>query len=361
MTQEPEHLSPLAAELARLVALSNGKRVRVNDLFDGASRFDPGLVGDPAARSRFRDALDELQAAGRITMPTTRSRTGWDLRVMPPVPAWVMRISDSAAPVRRPAVRVWPSALEAAARIATRADEHALLERIAAWLRDNPSADPAPAEERSLDIFDDEKAIEGYLKTRLFTSGALTLDLLACYLPPLPFASQHIDGAGDTRLIAVENLATYTSLLTAIRELDRDTRPDVHVAWGVGGAFTQSVLSIPMLDPQPARAYYFGDLDVAGLSIAVKAAERAQAAGLPKISPAVSLYEFLLTGPQIWRTTDDTYRQAAPDYEAACNWFPRAIQPQVKDLLISRKRIPQERLSLRVLRQTPELSAWLAP
>ncbi len=56
-------MSPLAAELARLVALSRAKRVLVEELFKDASRFDPVLVGGPEAQSRFRDALDELQAA----------------------------------------------------------------------------------------------------------------------------------------------------------------------------------------------------------------------------------------------------------------------------------------------------------
>jgi hypothetical protein len=57
-----------------------------------------------------------------------------------------------------------------------------------------------PAEERSAELFDDEKALDRYRKTRLFTSGALTLDLLACYDPPLPFVSQHVPGSGPVTL-----------------------------------------------------------------------------------------------------------------------------------------------------------------
>jgi hypothetical protein len=118
-TQE-RAMSPLAAELARLVSLSKGKRVPVEELFNGAGRFDPGLVGDPAARSRFRNALDELRAAGRITLPTAQSRTCWDDRVLPSIPTWVMRVDPvSPAPRIKPAQRVWPSTLEAAGRIAS--------------------------------------------------------------------------------------------------------------------------------------------------------------------------------------------------------------------------------------------------
>ena len=140
-------ISPLAAELERLVGVSKGKRVFVEELFHRAGRFDPGLVGDPEARSRFRNALDELQAAGKIILPAPKSRVGWDTRVLPPIPTWVMRV-DPILPAPRvgPAPKVWPSALEAAGRIASRADEYELLQRIAAWMRDDPAPSLRPPE-----------------------------------------------------------------------------------------------------------------------------------------------------------------------------------------------------------------------
>jgi hypothetical protein len=205
ISPEEAAMSPLAAELARLVTLSKGKRVLVEELFNSASRFDPGLVGDPTARRRFRDALDQLQSAGSITLPTAQSRTGWDARALPHLPVWVTRVeTDAPAPRIEPTQRMWPSALEAAGQIASRADEHELLDRIAAWMRDDPTPDLVPVQERSADLFDDEKAIDGYLKTRLFTSGALTLDLLACFAPPVPFVSQHLNGTGPPQLLVVE-------------------------------------------------------------------------------------------------------------------------------------------------------------
>jgi hypothetical protein len=354
-------LSPLAAELARLITRSEGKRIQVGELFNGVGRFDPGMVGDPGARARFAEALSELQAAGRVALPTASSRTGWDTRVLPAIPVWVMRIDPSPAASRpQPAARVWPSALEAAGRIASRADEHEVLYRIAAWIRDNPAPVPVPVEERSLELFDDEKAIDGYLKTRLFTSGALALGLLACYIPPVPFVSQHVNGTGSTQLLVVENLATYTSFLTVIRELDPRTRPDLHLGWGAGGAFTQSVLSIPMLEPPPTETFYFGDLDLAGLRIAANAAAQASATGLPELRPATSCYLFLLDGPQRWKRADNSNRHSKPDYETVCHWLPGSVQAQARALLQSRQRVPQERLGLQDLRQSPHLLTALA-
>ena len=153
----------------------------------------------------------------------------------------------------------------------------------------------------------------------------------------------------------MENLATYTSFLTIFRQLDSGTRPDLHIGWGHGAAFTQSVLSIPTLDPAPEWGYYFGDLDLAGLQTAVSAATKAEMAGLPRLRPAERCYRFLLNGPERWRRIDGTNRHANSDYDAACRWLPNTLQTQAKELLQARQRIPQERLGIHVLRQNPHL------
>lgn len=357
-------LSPLAAELARCIASAKGKRVPAAEIFDAAGRFDASLIGDPSARNRLREALGELQNAALITMPSANSRTGWDSRILPPLPVWIMRADP--APARRrvtPAARLWPSALETAGAIATRPGEYDILERIASWMRDHPDPVTAPVEERSLDLFDDEKALDDYLRTRLFTMGALTLETLACYRPPVPFASQYMTGSGPCRLLVVENLATYNSFLTVFRELSPRDRPELHLGWGVGGGFAQSVLSVPLLDPVPRQVLYFGDLDLAGLRIAANAARQARAAGLPELRPAASYYRFLLDGPVRWRKADASNRGAQPVDEEACCWLPDALRGPVTELLESRHRIPQERLGTESLRQHPslltELTNWL--
>ncbi|GAA4996994.1 hypothetical protein GCM10023205_82820 [Yinghuangia aomiensis] len=109
------------------------------------------------------------------------------------------------------------------------------------WLRNNPEPFPVPIQDRSLELFDDEKALDGLLKTRLFTPGALSLPLLACFTPALPVVSRHVPGQGPTRVLIAENLATYSSLLTDPQNQPRTKRPDLHIAWGAGNAFARSV------------------------------------------------------------------------------------------------------------------------
>jgi hypothetical protein len=124
-------LSPLAARLAAHVAAARNKRILVSELFTAAQGRDLSLVGDPAARGRFRRALEELAVVSLVTLPSAASRSGWDA------------IVDS----------------------------------------------------------------------------------------PLPFASQHVPAIGPVILLVAENLATYTSFLTAARALGAATRPVLHVAW----------------------------------------------------------------------------------------------------------------------------------
>ncbi|MGI5163407.1 hypothetical protein ACQEU3_03535 [Spirillospora sp. CA-253888] len=318
-----------------------------------AHAFDPSLLGDPQGTARLRAALDTLAQNGHVTFPAEGSRTGWDRRSSPPLPLWVLR-STAPPPGRpKPAPRVWPHLLEAAGRVATRQDEYDLLERIACWLRDDHERVPVPAQERSIELFGDEKALDRMLSRRLFTSGALSLELLACFQPPLPFVSQHVHGVGPTRLMVLENRATYTSVLTLLRGLPVEGRPDAHVGWGAGEQFSGSVLSASELCPPPQEIVYFGDLDLAGLRIAATAAAVATAAGLPGVRPAASCYSALLRHQA--DRPDRSNKGNGLDYALLCEWLPEPLRAPAQELLIRRVRLPQELLGLKALLSDPAL------
>ncbi len=325
-------------------------RVRVEGLLRYVTATDPMLVGDPTARTRLAATLDRLAESGILVLP--KARSGWDHRTRPPLPLWIGK-PETRPPTRpTPTKRVWPQPLEAAAAIATRPDEHQMLDRIATWLRNNPNAEPVPIEERSLEILDDEKALAIETTKRLFTTGALTLDLLACYPTPIPFPSQHVPGTGPTRLLVAENNATFHSLLTAARELDPGVRPDLHIGWGCGNQFPTSISGVTLLDPAPVALYYVGDLDAAGLRIALHAAAAANAHHLPPLRPAVALYEWLLAHGV---PRPDRSNLGISDPGALLAWLPRELHEGVGRLLHDRQRIPQEALGLRILRADPTL------
>lgn len=336
--------------IAAYVAAQPTSRIGVDDLLRHVTAADQTLVGDPTARARLLAALTGLAETGALVLP--KARSGWDVRTQPALPLWVGRTARPPRARRAPEGRVWPRALEAAAAIATRPDEHRLLDRIATWLRNNPGAEPVPIEERSLEILDDEKALSAEVTKRLFTTGALTLDLLACYPTPIPFPSQHVPGIGPARLLVAENNATFHSILTAARLLDPDIRPDLHVGWGCGNQFPTSISAVTMLQPAPTALYYVGDLDAAGLRIAVNAAAAAAAHRLPPLRPAVPLYDWLLAhgNPRA-----DRSNTGVGDPGALLGWLPDRLRGPVAGLLRERRRIPQETLGLRALRADPAL------
>jgi hypothetical protein len=326
-------------------------RVRTEGLLRHVTTADPTLVGDPTARARLAATLDRLAESGTLVLP--KARSGWDHRTQPPpLPLWIGKAGNRPPARSTPTKRVWPQPLEAAAAMATRPDEHHLLDRIATWLRNNPNAQPVPIEERSLEILDDEKALAIETTKRLFTTGALTLDLIACYPTPIPFPSQHVPGSGPTRLLVAENNATFHSLLTAARELDPGVRPDLHISWGCGNQFPTSIAAVTLLDPAATALYYVGDLDAAGLRIALNAAMAANVHHLPPLQPAVALYAWLLAHGV---ARPDRSNTGISDPGGLLAWLPKGLREQVAELLHERKRIPQETLGLRALRADPAL------
>jgi hypothetical protein len=78
---------------------------------------------------------------------------------------------------------------------------------------------------------------------------------------------------------SLENNATDHSFLVAARAQPDHERPDLHLGWGGGNQFSTGVASVGMLDPAPVAVGYFGDLDLAGLQVAVAAAQQARATG----------------------------------------------------------------------------------
>ena len=325
-------------------------RIRIDDVLRHVAAADPTLVGDPTSRARLAEALADLANTGILVVP--KARSGWDDRTSPPLPLWVGKAAQPPHARPRPPKRVWPQALEAAAAIATRPDEHQLLDRIATWLRNNPDAEPVPIEERSLEILDDEKALAIEATKRLFATGTLTLDLLACYPTPIPFPSQHVPGAGPTRLLVAENNATFHSLLTIARRLRPEARPDLHIGWGCGNQFPSSIAAVTLLEPAPTALYYVGDLDVAGLRIAVNAAAAATAHRLPPLRPAVAFYEWLLAHGV---PRPDRSNTGIGDPGALLAWMPKELHGAVAGLLHRQQRVPQETLGLRALRRNPDL------
>lgn len=286
---------PVADRVAAALAEQLGvrrRRVPLDEIWQHLFMLEPALRTDAGKRARLAELLDELAEQGLLELPRTRG--SYEHSEKPPLPQWVLvgeqQISRSAASTETARTFPWRPELSFVASLArVSPEELSLLQRVNGFLRDGgPQSPVVPAQERSLQLFGDEKFLDRVSRGRLFSTGRLSLALLRCEYDPPPFVIAHV-GDGDV-LLVVENGATFRTLR---RLLNHDTPVGV-LAYGGGLAFIQAVGSALDLVQRVGRIVYYGDLDPTGLHIPIEAGERAAELGLPAIEPASDLYRLLI-------------------------------------------------------------------
>ncbi|HNW35737.1 MAG TPA: DUF2220 family protein, partial [Candidatus Ozemobacteraceae bacterium] len=151
-----------------------------------------------------------------------------------------------------------------------------------------------PANERSFDLFGDEKLLLGRGRAVLNRLGA-SLKSLDCYATSEPFVWFSHASAPHTVLIS-ENRDSFSSLNKVLRSGRRylgNSCIDA-VIFGEGRRILHSLsFSLEMLNPNPAALHflYWGDLDSEGISIFL---ELLRAYPGWHIEPAATLYEAML-------------------------------------------------------------------
>lgn len=249
---------------------------------------------------------------------------------------------------------MWRPELAAAAALATTPGEFEVLVAVDRFLRDGGSSRPlVPHQERSVQLFGHEKRLDALRRSRLFISRTLTLDLLRCYEAPLPLTAQHTGDPGPRAgLLIVENSATYASVLRLARERAAAGQPAMAVGYGSGNQLPKSIAGAVQLDPPPADIWYFGDLDEGGLVTAIATAAAATAAGLPRVGPAVPLYEALVEHGE--RQPGVSHVERARSARLATAWFGTTrLAEEAASVLETGHRIAQEAVGYELLRTLP--------
>lgn len=344
----------LVAVLAQTMASHPVQRVPIAALRAAFASFDPTGSTQSDSRARLAAAVAELERQGLARLPAAKRL--WDRATLPPMPAWLER-----PPVVRPAKaalpeRVWRAELAQAGALVTTLEEFRTVEAVDAFLHSGGgSADVVPHRSRSLQVFGHEKALDKLMRTRLFLSGALSLDLLRCYMPPLPLTAQHTGDPGSRpTLLVAENHSTYASMLTVARERAA-AGPALAIAYGGGNQFPSSVVGATQLDPVPVAIGYFGDLDVKGLQIPRSAARLAVEAGLPAPTPARPLYQALLDRDLTETTAGSAVGE--PLARELTAWLDDpSLQRRVVEHLCAGRRLAQEAIGPVELRAVPD---WL--
>lgn len=203
--------------------------------------------------------------------------------------------------------------------------------------------------ERSLQVFGDEKALESMPSTG-WRHVALTLaDLNAVrQAPPLPYESS---GYPDLPAIIVENSDVYYRLCHINRAQARWSL----VIYGSGNKVSGQAERVSQLlaAEQITQLHYFGDLDIAGLKIAHQL--RCKMLGDYGISLQLDaqLYKRLILNHLV--THEGNANNEKFDIESLCDWVPDFVIQEMKALLTTHQRLPQEGVtSLAMLRRTDQ-------
>jgi hypothetical protein len=197
-----------------------------------------------------------------------------------------------------------------------------------------------PIKERSLEVFGDEKRLDGLLSSVLFRPGRLDLmKHLRCEVIGVPLAWKRGPVAASTHpLIVIENAATWHSYC----RWNEERKLFSGVVYGDGNRFADGIRYMTNIFAElggTRRVLYFGDLDPQGLLIPQEASIRAQAARLPPIEPHVWSYGQLVKLGD-GRAQNWTFE---PPSSSLCAWLGDYAEP-ARRLFASGKRIAQEHI-----------------
>lgn len=265
--------------------------LELSDILAAWDAADPGWAGTNGGRLRLAEALDRLEATAVVELPSRRG-TRWD----PTLPRLPLRIAVPASRRRSaraldPASEPWvPAIAWAGAWIRTARPPQRLrlaLVAVNRWLASSMGRTPPTIcrEERSLEIFEDEKMLWSLAGTALFDTGRLTLDLLACEAPVGGIRIARLAESGP--VLIVENKATFDSAWRGLRrDVAAGTPPGyAAVVFGGGDGAASLVADLVKLHDlvgvRPELFEYAGDIDVAGISAAAAFIDTARSAGLP--------------------------------------------------------------------------------
>lgn len=326
-------------------AAGSRSRIDIQEAWGVFTNLYPDDARAVDARQRLADLIRVANEAGLLTPAVSSDKLG-----PTPLPqfvtlATVRRAVTAAKPVP------WLPELAWAADVRLDSRQLDIVDRVNRWLRDGGACRPiVPAEERSVEVFDDEKAIANFVggATTLWQAGRLGPGLLRYENVPIPFAYTRV-GSG-TRLLMVENTAAFR---TCTRLLAADEgHPYAVVAFGQGSWAPKTIASAVEL-PMPIRSVdYWGDLDVRGLAITRDVIDAAVDIGL-RAQAHPFLWRLMLTqktaGPATGPATYD---------RSLLKLLPGDVQPRAADVLDRRHRIPQERVGYEQLSETPR---WWTP
>jgi len=328
----------MSAEFAARLALSPRKRVELAQLKQLYFELHPELRNHPERSALLLQVLQDLAAAGALTLP---ARGSWEKVGQPSLPLWVALVREREAVEWEDFSRVpwvpelgfWPE-LKPPQLVAAKAINEFLLRRRGSFAF-------VPIKERSLEIFGDEKRLDAMRSGDSLFAGRLPLHVVGAFVVPLPLPYRVAPAPGKPVLV-VENHNSYWSF----GEWNQRALRYSAVVYGAGEAFrsTGAALAHVLREVEGVGALYLGDLDPKGIGIPLDF-NRTTAADEPKVAPALEWYAWLLANA---RQRERPECKASSEV-SALNWLGEQLGASVGELWRAGRWIPQEALGFEQL------------
>jgi hypothetical protein len=329
-------------QFERAIVAGSAVRVSAHDLWRALAKAFPHRTPGPAERQLLLDALRSIEARGSIRLPLERGKR-WDRSMVPAVPSSVDVIRERSTPSAFPwRTFPWHQNLHWVAECRS-LSTHQLefLRRVHAGLVDGLFRELAPLKYRSLQLTGDEKMLASLATTSLFGPSRLTLEMLACLPDALPLAWEAVGDGG--RMVIFENAGPFAVARRVLAKMK--LRPYDLIAYGGGRSILAALGHINTMERIVESIHYVGDLDHAGLDIALSARRCAKDLGLPVVAPAGELHrEMLLAAesfghPQGWPAHE---RFSGDERARILEALSLDVRSQVDAILKAGRRIPEE-------------------
>lgn len=228
--------------------------------------------------------------------------------------------------------------------------EKSKIEKISQFLESVTCDEPyLSANERSFELFHDEKYLNEQSGKNLLSNLCLTLDDLYCFETFEPFI--HIGQATkeNENILIVENLDTFYSLMKLYLEGMRSWNGIEFsmIIYGEGNKITKSFAHLDELGvPEATKIYYFGDFDREGINIYYRIANRS--------NRPVKAMNMFYKKMYKRRSNKKSVKKQYLNERALVHFFEENAfeeENEMKDYLIQGQYIPQEAVNIEVLRR----------
>ena len=326
-------------------------RVPIEDLWKIFNEAFPHRPRGAELRSWLLTALREAAERNIVKLPVEHGKR-WNRSLQPPIPTSIDRIlAPLPAPNDEWRKFPWHPRLSWVADLnGITPEQEEFLRRVNKGFAQGSFDKPAPLMYRSLELTGREKRLKALTKTVLFDEGRLSLDLLGCIPRIPPLVTETI--CNRTIAIVFENVESFQVARNVLTTMSNP--PYGIVAFGGGRSFQQSILNFGSMNRSVERIEYVGDLDRAGLSIAIAATKIATTRKLPPVIAARGIHRAMLQSAQNFSHPlglQDRSQNSDRADEDLITWLPADVRQEVLDILSAGGRVPEEILSSDEIKQ----------